>query len=132
MATINCPKCGARVEFEAGTKCSHCGTETCINRSGASFYHIIPFSVNENDAVGIFKRLATGSTKAKDLDKLAQIDVVGDSSQCTCSSGTLAGKKRFMSSRPDLRLYQVCVTSRYLRGTSGYSMISSTSRGPNL
>ncbi|MDD1769153.1 MAG: zinc ribbon domain-containing protein [Methanomassiliicoccales archaeon] len=79
MATISCPKCGARVEFDAGTKftkCSHCGTEIYIDRSGAGFYYIIPFNVKENDAVGIFKRWAAGSTKAKDLDKLAQIGVM--------------------------------------------------------
>jgi len=79
MATTNCPKCGARVEFDAGTKftkCSHCGTEIYIDRSGAGFYYIIPFSVKENDAVGMFKRWAAGSTKAKDLDKLAQIGIM--------------------------------------------------------
>ncbi|MCJ7517319.1 MAG: PepSY domain-containing protein [Methanomassiliicoccales archaeon] len=78
MATINCPKCGARVEFDAGTKftkCSHCDSEIYIDRSGANFYYIIPFAVNENDAVGIFRRWAAGSTKAKNLDKLAQIGV---------------------------------------------------------
>jgi uncharacterized protein (DUF983 family) len=79
MVTINCPKCGARVEFDAGTKftkCSHCGTEIYIDRSGAGFYYIIPFSLKENDAVGMFKRWAAGSTRAKDLDKLAQIGVM--------------------------------------------------------
>ncbi|MDD1767488.1 MAG: zinc ribbon domain-containing protein, partial [Methanomassiliicoccales archaeon] len=78
MANINCPKCGARVEFDAGTKftkCSHCGTDIYIDKSGAGFYYIIPFSVKENDAVGIFRRWAAGSTKAKDLDKLAQVGV---------------------------------------------------------
>lgn len=78
MANTNCPRCGARVEFDAGTKftkCSHCGTDTYIDKSGAGFYYIIPFSVKENDAVGIFRRWAAGSTKAKDLDKLAQVGV---------------------------------------------------------
>ncbi len=76
MATVQCPKCNARVEFEAGTKfvkCTYCGSQIYIDRSGAGFYYIIPYMVKENDAVGTFRRWAAGSTKAKDLDKLAQL-----------------------------------------------------------
>jgi len=76
MATIQCPKCNARVEFEAGTKfvkCSYCNSQIYIDRSGAGFYYILPYMVQENDAVGIFRRWAAGSTMAKDLDKLAQL-----------------------------------------------------------
>lgn len=76
MASVSCPKCGARVEFDAETKfvrCSYCSTQIFIDRSGAGFYYIIPFQVNEGNAVGIFKRWAAGPTKAKDLDKRAQL-----------------------------------------------------------
>jgi hypothetical protein len=76
MASTNCPKCNARVEFEAGTKftkCSYCSSQIYIDRSGAGFYYIIPFMVQEKDAVGLFRRWAAGPTKAKDLDKRAQL-----------------------------------------------------------
>jgi len=64
------------VEFDTGdrfVKCSYCSSQIFIDRSGAGFYYALPFSVQENDAVGIFRRWAGGSTRAKDLDKLAQI-----------------------------------------------------------
>ena len=76
MATISCPKCSAPVELDTGIKfttCKYCGSQIYIDRSGAGFYYAIPFAVTEQDAVGTFKRWAGGSTKAKDLDKLAQI-----------------------------------------------------------
>jgi len=76
MASMKCTKCGAPVEFDAGdrfVKCSYCSSQIFIDRSGAGFYYALPFSVQENDAVGIFRRWAGGSTRAKDLDKLAQI-----------------------------------------------------------
>lgn len=76
MTTISCPKCGAKVGFDSGTKftkCSYCGTNIYIDRSGAGFYYIIPFGVKENDAVGMFRRWAAGPTKVKDLDRLAQL-----------------------------------------------------------
>ena len=64
------------MEFDTGdrfVKCSYCSSQIFIDRSGAGFYYALPFSVQENDAVGIFRRWAGGSTRAKDLDKLAQI-----------------------------------------------------------
>ncbi len=76
MATINCPKCSAPVELDTGIKfttCKYCGSRIYIDRSGAGFYYAIPFVVSEQDAIGTFKRWAGGSTKAKDLDKLAQV-----------------------------------------------------------
>ena len=63
-------------EFDAGdkfVKCSYCSSQIFIDRSGAGFYYALPFAVSENDAVGMFRRWAGGSTRAKDLDKLAQI-----------------------------------------------------------
>jgi len=76
MASITCPKCSARVEFEAGSKfvkCTYCGSQIYIDRSGAGFYYIIPFAVKENDAVGIFRRWAAGPKMAKNLDSMAQL-----------------------------------------------------------
>jgi hypothetical protein len=76
MAFTNCPKCNAKVEFEVGTKftkCNYCSSQIYIDRSGAGFYYIIPFSVQEKDAIGLFRRWAAGPTKAKDLDKRAQL-----------------------------------------------------------
>ncbi|MBN1678224.1 MAG: zinc ribbon domain-containing protein, partial [Candidatus Thermoplasmatota archaeon] len=71
-----CPKCGAPVPFDAGVKfvkCPYCASQVYIDRTGAGFYYALPFMMDENQAVGVFKRWAAGSTKAKDLDKQAQI-----------------------------------------------------------
>lgn len=76
MASMKCTKCGAPVEFDTGDKfvrCSYCSSQIFIDRSGAGFFYALPFALGENDAVGTFRRWAGGSTKAKDLDKLAQI-----------------------------------------------------------
>ena len=76
MASIKCPKCAAPVTFDAGTKfvkCSYCSSQVYIDRTGAGFYYAVPFMVDEANAVGTFRRWAAGSTRAKDLDKLAQI-----------------------------------------------------------
>lgn len=79
MASIKCPKCAAPVEFDAGTKltnCPYCGSQIFIDRSGAGFYYVIPFTLSEQDAAGTFRRWAGGSTKVKDLDRLARVDSV--------------------------------------------------------
>ncbi len=76
MASMKCTKCGGPVEFDAGdkfVKCSYCSSQIYIDRSGAGFYYALPFAMGENDAIGVFRRWGGGSTKAKDLDKLAQI-----------------------------------------------------------
>jgi len=76
LASIKCPKCGAPVPFDTGVKfvkCPYCASQVYIDRSGAGFYYALPYMVKENDAIGMFKRWAAGSTKAKDLDKLAQV-----------------------------------------------------------
>ncbi len=44
-----------------------------IDRAGAGFYYAAPFMVDESNAVGMYRRWAAGSTRAKDLDRLAQI-----------------------------------------------------------
>jgi hypothetical protein len=64
------------VPFDTGVKfvkCPYCASQVYIDRSGAGFYYALPYMVKENDAIGMFKRWAAGSTKAKDLDKLAQV-----------------------------------------------------------
>jgi len=64
------------VPFDTGVKfvkCPYCASQIYLDRSGAGFYYALPYMVKENDAVGMFKRWAAGSTKAKDLDKLAQV-----------------------------------------------------------
>ncbi len=79
MPQIKCPKCSAPVELDAGvkfTKCSYCGSLIFFDRAGAGFYYVIPFKLSQNDAIGTFRRWAGGSTKAKDLDRLANITAV--------------------------------------------------------
>lgn len=76
MATIKCPKCAAPVDFDGGAKfvkCNYCSGQIYIDRSGAGFYYALPFMVDEANAVGMFRRWAAGSTRAKDLDRLAQV-----------------------------------------------------------
>ena len=76
MASVKCPKCAAPVTFDTGTKfvkCSYCDSQIFIDRSGAGFYYVVPFAVAEPDAVGFFRRWAAGSTRAKNLDRRAQI-----------------------------------------------------------
>ena len=76
MASIKCPKCAAPVPFDTGVKfvkCPYCASQVYIDRTGAGFYYALPFMMDENQAIGVFRRWAAGSTKAKDLDKLAQM-----------------------------------------------------------
>jgi len=76
VATVKCPKCAAPVPFDTGVKfvkCPYCSSQIYIDRTGAGFYYALPFMMTENDAVGMFRRWAAGSTKVKDLDKLAQL-----------------------------------------------------------
>jgi hypothetical protein len=76
LASVNCPKCGAPVPFDTGVKfvkCPYCSSQVYIDRTGAGFYYALPFMMEEEQAVGVFKRWAAGPTKAKDLDKFAQI-----------------------------------------------------------
>lgn len=76
MASVKCPKCAAPVPIDTGVKfvkCPYCSSLVYLDRSGAGFYYALPYMVNENDALGTFRRWAAGSTKAKDLDKLAQL-----------------------------------------------------------
>lgn len=79
MATIKCPKCAAPVAIDTGVKfvkCTYCSSQIYIDRSGAGFYYALPFMIAEANSIATFRRWAAGSTKAKDLDKLAQIAAV--------------------------------------------------------
>ena len=76
MANIKCPKCAAPVEFDPKDKfvqCTYCSSLIYIDRSGAGFYYAVPFMIDQNNAIGTFRRWASGPTKAKDLDKSAQV-----------------------------------------------------------
>ncbi len=55
-------------------RCNYCSTGIYIDRSGAGFYYILPFTLD--DECGNGGRSGVGppdSTKAKDLDRLAQV-----------------------------------------------------------
>jgi len=76
MATFNCPKCAAPVEYDVKdrlVRCKYCASEIFIDKSGAGFYYILPFAIDEEAITGMFRRWAGGSTKANDLDKYAVI-----------------------------------------------------------
>jgi hypothetical protein len=76
MASIKCPKCAAPVEYDVKDKfvqCNYCGSLIYIDRSGAGFYYAVPFMIDQNNAIGTFRRWASGPTKAKDLDRSAQV-----------------------------------------------------------
>lgn len=79
MPQVRCPKCAAPVELDSGVKfakCNYCDSLIFFDRAGAGFYYVIPFKLSQDDAVGTFRRWAGGSTKAKDLDHLANISTV--------------------------------------------------------
>ncbi|MGB9635942.1 MAG: zinc ribbon domain-containing protein [Thermoplasmata archaeon] len=76
MAAIRCTKCGAPVEIEPGTKfakCSYCDSMMFIDKSGAGFFYILEFKLDETAATGVFRRWAAGSVMAKNLDRDAKI-----------------------------------------------------------
>ena len=76
MASIKCPKCAAPVEFDAKDRfiqCTYCNSLIYIDRSGAGFYYAVPFMIDQNNAIGTFRRWASGPTKVKDLDRSSQV-----------------------------------------------------------
>ena len=76
MASIRCPKCAAPVDYDVKDKfvqCNYCGSLIYLDRSGAGFYYAVPFMIDQNNAIGTFRRWASGPTKAKDLDRSAQV-----------------------------------------------------------
>jgi DNA-directed RNA polymerase subunit RPC12/RpoP len=76
MADIKCTKCGAPITFDAGdkfAKCKYCDTQIFIDKSGAGFFYIMPYFIDQANAQGIFRRWTAGSTMAKDLEGSAKI-----------------------------------------------------------
>ena len=76
MASIKCPKCAAPVEYDVKDKfvqCTYCGSLIYLDKSGAGFYYAVPFMIDQNNAIGTFRRWASGPTKAKDLDRSARV-----------------------------------------------------------
>jgi len=68
---MNCPKCGAPFEYEPGMrfkKCDYCGTMIYIDKSRVMFYYIIPFTIDRNGVVQLFRRWASGPKMAKGLE----------------------------------------------------------------
>ena len=76
MVNFTCPKCGAPLPVKPGTQmtvCSFCGTPSYIDRREAIFFYILPFSITEEAARGIFKRWTAGPACPKDMEALAEI-----------------------------------------------------------
>lgn len=76
MPDFKCPKCGAVLQVKPGAQmatCPFCDTVTYIDRSSALFFYLLPFSIDENAAKGIFKRWTAGPAQAKDLESTAKI-----------------------------------------------------------
>ncbi len=76
MATINCTKCGAPNELDAGAKfmrCAFCESQIYIDKSGAGFFYVLPYQLDTAAADGVFRRWAAGSDKAKDLESTARV-----------------------------------------------------------
>ncbi|MBO7388037.1 MAG: hypothetical protein J6T90_00540 [Methanomicrobium sp.] len=76
MPQFSCPKCGAALAVDPGTqiaKCQFCGTVTYVDRSEALFYYLLPFTIDEVKARGIFKRWTAGPSMAKELENGCKI-----------------------------------------------------------
>ena len=76
MPDFQCPKCGAVLQVKPGAQmatCPFCDTVTYIDRSSALFFYLLPFSIDEAAAKGIFKRWMAGPAQAKDLESSATI-----------------------------------------------------------
>ncbi len=76
MASIKCTKCGAPNELDAGAKfmqCGYCDSQIYIDKSGAGFFYVLPYQLDQGAAQGVFKRWAAGSDKAKDLESTARV-----------------------------------------------------------
>jgi hypothetical protein len=74
---VKCNKCGAPNDLDAGAKfmqCGYCESQIYIDKSGAGFYYILPFQIDPDAALGVFKRWAAGSQRAKDLEATARVE----------------------------------------------------------
>lgn len=78
MVTVKCAKCGAPNEIDPGVKfmrCKYCDSQMYLDKSGAGFFYILPYFINEEAARQIFMRWAAGPQTAKNLENMAQIQV---------------------------------------------------------
>jgi len=76
MVTVRCAKCGAPNEIDPGVKfmrCRYCDSQMYLDKSGAGFFYILPYFINEEAARQIFTRWAAGPQTAKNLENTAQI-----------------------------------------------------------
>ncbi len=67
---MKCPKCGATLEVDPKKKmikCDYCSSLLYVDKSGLMFYYVIPFKIDKNTALGIYRRWASSSMVAKDL-----------------------------------------------------------------
>lgn len=76
MVTFTCPKCGSPLSVKHGTQmsvCQFCGTPSYIDRRDAIFFYILPFSIQDEAAKGIFKRWTASPACPKDMESTATI-----------------------------------------------------------
>lgn len=76
MAAVKCKKCGAPIEIDPGqkfAKCQYCDSQVFIDKSGVGFFYILPFFIDYNNALGIFKRWTANPMTAKDLETMAKV-----------------------------------------------------------
>ena len=57
-------------------KCAFCESQIYIDKSGAGFFYILPFQMDEAAANGVFRRWAAGSERAKGLDVSARVAAI--------------------------------------------------------
>ncbi len=57
-------------------RCAFCESQIYIDKSGAGFFYILPFQMDEAAANGVFRRWAAGSERAKDLDTNARVAAI--------------------------------------------------------
>lgn len=70
LMLMRCPKCGSTLEVdlkERLMKCEYCSSQLLVDKSGLMFYYIIPFKINRDTALSIFRRWASSPKVAKDL-----------------------------------------------------------------
>lgn len=67
---MRCPKCGSFLEVDLKEKtirCEFCSSLLVVDKSGLMFYYVIPFRINKETALAIYRRWASSPAVAKDL-----------------------------------------------------------------
>lgn len=54
-------------------RCGYCESQIYIDKSGAGFFYVLPYQIEQDAAEGVFRRWAAGSDKAKNLDTNARV-----------------------------------------------------------